>query len=83
MVRGQNRLKEFRMKALLNQKQLSEASGVRPSTISKIESGQRLPGIEIAYLLARALGFSIEDMFFSNNTGGTLISRGRDGKPVK
>ena len=75
-----NRLKEFRMKALLNQKELSERSGVNPWTISKIEHGQRLPGVEVAYKLARALGVSIEDIFFSGDIGQTPICNGRNSK---
>ncbi len=71
-----NRLKELRMKALLNQKQLSELAGVSPWTISKIEHGQRLPILGVAYLLAQALGVSIEDIFFPNSISILPVSNG-------
>ena len=72
-----NRLKELRMKALLNQKQLSELAGVSPWTISKIEHGQRLPQIGVAYLLAQALGVSIEDIFFPESISILPVSDGQ------
>lgn len=75
-----NRLKELRMKALLNQKQLSELAGVSPWTISKIEHGQRLPQIGVAHLLARALGVSIEDIFFPDSISILPISERDDGE---
>jgi putative transcriptional regulator len=75
-----NRLKELRMKALMNQKQLSELAGVSPWTISKIEHGQRLPQIGVAYLLARALGVSIEDIFFPDSISILPICDRGDGK---
>ena len=75
-----NRLKELRMKALLNQRQLSELAGVSPWTISKIEHGQRLPQIGVAYLLARALGVSIEDIFFPDSISILPISGGNHGR---
>ncbi len=59
-----NRLKELRMRALMNQKELSVRSGVSTWTISRIEHGQRAPQVGVAYLLARALGVSIEEVFF-------------------
>lgn len=74
-----NQLKELRMKAMLNQKQLSELAGVSPWTISKIEHGQRLPQIGVAYLLARTLGVSIEDIFFPESISILPISDGHDG----
>ena len=75
-----NRLKELRMKALLNQRQLSELSGVSPWTISKIEHGERLPQVGVAYLLARALGVSIEDIFFPGSISILPSSEGQDGR---
>ena len=74
-----NRLKELRMKAMLNQKQLSELACVSPWTISKIEHGQRMPQIGVAYLLARTLGVSIEDIFFPESISILPISTGNDG----
>ena len=69
----ENRLKELRMKALMNQRELAKRSGVSPWTISKIEHGQRLPQIGVAYLLAQALGVRIEDIFFCRDIGDIPI----------
>jgi DNA-binding XRE family transcriptional regulator len=74
-----NRLKELRMKAMLSQLELSRRSGVSPWTICKIEHGQRLPQIGVAYLLARTLGVSIEDIFYPESISILPVS-GRDGR---
>ena len=63
-VGRKNRLKEIRMRALMNQRELARRSGVSPWTISKIEHGQRLPQIGVAYLLAQALGSASRILFF-------------------
>ena len=74
-----NRLKEFRMKALLNQRELSEISGVSPWTISRVEHGHRLPQVGVAHQLAKALGVTIEDIFFTNGIGNLPMQVPRDG----
>ena len=66
------------MRAMLNQKQLSELAGVSPWTISKIEHGQRLPQIGVAHLLARVLGVTIEDIFYPDDISILPISRGNN-----
>ena len=82
-VSRKNRLKELRMKALLNQTELSKRSGVSPWTISKIEHGTRLPQVTIAHQLARALGVTIEDIFFPEDISILPISNGHNGKGAR
>ena len=79
-VARKNRLKELRMKALLNQKELSSRSGVSPWTISKIEHGLRMPQVSVAHQLAQALGATIEDIFFPDDISILHISKGQQGK---
>ena len=79
-VARKNRLKELRMKALLNQKELSLRSGVSPWTISKIEHGLRMPQVSVAHQLARALGVTIEDIFFPDDISILPISNGHHAK---
>ena len=47
-----------------SQDMLSQVSGVPASTISEIENGKRTPGVDIALMLARAMGVSVEDLFY-------------------
>ena len=77
-----NRLKELRMKALLSQLELANLSGVSPWTISRIEHSKRLLRVEAAYQLARALGVSIEEIFFPIDICNTPVGvqwNGQDG----
>ena len=73
-----NRLKELRMRAMLSQMELSRRSGISPWTICKIEKGQRLPQIGVAYLLSRTLGVSIEDIFFPDSISILPVSGEED-----
>ena len=60
-----NRLRMFREKAGLSQQQLAIKSGVGKTTISSIEIGQTAnPGVSAAFRLSRALGVTIEDIFY-------------------
>ena len=64
-VARKNRLKELRMKALLNQKELSLRSGVSPWTISKIEHGLRMPQVSVVRRRIRspAIAFSLRPQY--------------------
>ena len=48
----------------MNQKTLAEKAGTAQQTISDIETGRRVPSIITALMLARALGKSVETLFF-------------------
>ena len=66
------------MKSLLNQRELSDLSGVSQWTISRIEHGRRLPHVVVAQQLAEVLGVTIEDIFFFRGIGiGPVIGQRR------
>lgn len=56
------RLREARYNAHMSQSRLANIIGVRTSTIRGYETGRRMPNIEIAARIARALNISISDL---------------------
>ena len=54
----------MRQSRRMNQKTLAEKAGTAQQTISDIETGRRVPSIITALMLARALGKSVETLFF-------------------
>lgn len=57
------RLEEFRVRRKMNQRQLSDASGVPQPMISDIETGSVLnPTVRTMYRLAKALRCLIDDL---------------------
>jgi DNA-binding XRE family transcriptional regulator len=56
------RLREARYNAHMSQVRLANIIGVRTSTIRGYETGKRMPNIEIAARIARALNISISDL---------------------
>jgi transcriptional regulator with XRE-family HTH domain len=56
-------LKRIRKQKGVTQRELSEASGVDPATISLVETGKRQPKIETLESLARALGVEVGEFF--------------------
>ena len=59
-----NRLREIRLKKNLNQQQLAELAGASQQTISDIETERRMPSIYTVMQLSRALGVSVETLFY-------------------
>lgn len=59
---SKNRLREFRKARGMNQTALSSVSAVSQGSISKIENG-RIPEIDTAQKLARALGLRVDTVF--------------------
>lgn len=47
----------------MTQGQLAEAVGVTRQTINAIEQGKYSPSLEVAFLIARALGVPIDEVF--------------------
>ncbi len=58
-----NRVKEFREKHGLTQKELGERVLVSRQAINAIETGKFDPSIWLAYDLAKLFGMSIESLF--------------------
>ena len=59
-----NRLREAREAKSLTQAQLAEAIEVSRKTVNTVENGVFIPSTLIALKLARALGQSVESLFF-------------------
>lgn len=56
-------VKAYREKLGMSQQKLSDLSGVGRSTVSNIETGKYIPGVDIALMLAKALRCRVEDIF--------------------
>ena len=61
-----NKVKEFRDKRGLTQKELGEHVSVSRQAINAIENGKFDPSIWLAYDLAKLFGISIEELFIFN-----------------
>jgi putative transcriptional regulator len=59
-----NRIKTEREKASLTQAALAELVGVSRKTINTVENGVFTPSATLAIKLARALGLSVEQLFW-------------------
>ena len=56
------RLRGFRQRAELTLAELAESSGISVSTLSRLESGRRRPGLEHLLALAHVYGVPMEDL---------------------
>lgn len=67
MCKGmKNRLKQLRKERGWSQQQLAMKSEIGKTTISAIEVGKTLnPSVDIAYKISKALGVSIEMIFYA------------------
>ncbi|MBI4061054.1 MAG: helix-turn-helix transcriptional regulator [Elusimicrobia bacterium] len=65
-----NDLKDLRAKQNLTQEDLAKAVGVTRVTINYIENGEYRPSLELAFLLAKFFGKSIEEIFRMDSLGG-------------
>lgn len=59
-----SRLKEMRMAAGLTQAELAERAGVSRKTVNTVENGVFVPSTILALSLARALGTTVEELFW-------------------
>jgi len=59
-----NRVKENRLSKEITQAELAEMVGVARVSILSIEKGHHIPTIETALRLSKALGASLEDLFW-------------------
>lgn len=57
------RMKAYRVKLSMSQKQLSEKVGVRRETIVRLERGQYNPSLRLAMDIAKEFGATVEDVF--------------------
>lgn len=63
------RLRELRRRGGITLTALSAATGIAISTLSRLESGQRRPGLELLLPLAKALGLPLEELVGAPTTG--------------
>lgn len=59
-----SRLKEVRTAAGLTQADLADRAGVSRKTVNTVENGVFVPSTLLALSLARALGTTVEDLFW-------------------
>jgi putative transcriptional regulator len=59
-----SRLKEARTAAGLTQAELADRAGVSRKTVNTVENGVFIPSTILALGLARALGTTVEDLFW-------------------
>lgn len=62
------RIKEYRAKYDLTQEMLASLVGVSRETIHYLEKGKYNPSLKLAFLVARALNTTIDELFFFNFT---------------
>lgn len=58
-----NRLKSLRQEAGLTQQDLADAAGITRQTVIAIEGEKYSPSLEVAFLIAEALGTGLENVF--------------------
>lgn len=56
------RLRGWRQRRSLTLGELSEATGISPSTISRLEAGKRAPNLELVAPIARTLRLELDDI---------------------
>ena len=59
-----NRIKERRTEAGLTQAELAEKVGVTRKTVNTVENGVFTPSATLAIKLSKALGLSVEQLFW-------------------
>ncbi|ABR54229.1 transcriptional regulator, XRE family [Methanococcus vannielii SB] len=57
------RIKEFRAKYNITQEELGKKVGVRRETINFLEKGKYNPSLKLAYLIAKTLNSTIDELF--------------------
>lgn len=67
------RLRELRQQHRSTLAELSEATGISVSTLSRLESGARRPTLELLLLLARAYGVTLDELVAAPPTGDPRI----------
>lgn len=66
------RLKAARAAKDLSQQQLAELVGVSRQTVSAIEKGDYNPTIRLCIAICRALGKTLDELFWEGEEGGGL-----------
>ena len=65
-----NRLKDIRLEKRLTQESLADTVGVTRQSIIAIEKSKFVPSVKLALELAQALGVSLEELFWLEDSPG-------------
>ncbi len=57
------KIKEYRAKNNLSQKELARRAGVRRETIGNLENGKYNPSLKLAFDIAKVFNIAIEELF--------------------
>ena len=57
------KIKEYRAKNNLSQKELARRAGVRRETIGNLENGKYNPSLKLAFDIAKVFNITIEEIF--------------------
>ena len=69
MERFSEKLRQSRKRVRLSQSQLAERVGVTRQTIGMIEAGRFNPSLALCVAICRALGKTLNDLFWEEETG--------------
>ncbi|PEQ96487.1 transcriptional regulator [Bacillus cereus] len=61
-----NKIAELRKEKLISQEKLAEQVGLSRTYISEIENNKKQPNVKLAIKIAKALGKSVESIFWPN-----------------
>jgi transcriptional regulator with XRE-family HTH domain len=75
------RLQRIRQRSGLSQPRLAEAAGLAVASVRNYEQGRRMPGLEEAAKMARALGCTLDEL--AGPLGGPEPPAEKPGKPRK
>jgi molybdate-binding protein/DNA-binding XRE family transcriptional regulator len=72
--RLRNKLVELRQKRGLRQQEVADRAGVTRQSLSALEAGRSAPSTTLALRLAHALACRVEDLFWLEETGSSLVA---------
>lgn len=72
------RMKAYREKLSMSQKELAEKTGVRRETIVRLEKGQYNPSLKLALDISKCLNADVTDLFIFDDGSDILLERNKD-----
>lgn len=67
-----NRIKSLRIEKGLSQAELSEQIGCTQQSLSKIENGIQIPGVDLAFKIADFFNVTVEFLYYETNFSGNI-----------
>jgi len=68
-----NAIRKTRIERGLSQEELAEMVDITPTHMKHIESGHRLPSVEVLYQIVVALRMSLDSVFFPENAANSEL----------